>query len=372
MRLYRKRKKNGEWVWWASWTEDHRTRRRTTKCSTRPAAEIVCARWERERADPVYAAANAATLGPETAYFLTACRGAVKRGRMAEGTLSMYRQKCGTLVRVLGADRRLSTIDAETVATYLDARREEGIRDEDGKKIRDLEESTLYKEWVALRQTLKHAWRAQRYGRDPASLKPAHFGPNYQPVETFLTVEDATALLSELKGDRRRTVAFVLASGARRSEWVAARPGDIDTVLWTVRVRGKKTKHSDATIPILEPLHRWALLAGQPPFPRWPNARRDLALACKKIGAPAVTWNDLRRTFASTLAAAGVTSDVGRRLMRHGSSAMWDRVYARVRTEDLATLGARQIATASDPFHEPTVDQAKRIQTDSEGLGGHR
>ncbi len=118
-------------------------------------------------------------------------------------------------------------------------------------------------------------------------------------------------------------------------------------VLWTVHVRGQKTKLSDATIPILEPLRRWATLAGQPPFPKWGNARRELAAACLKAGVPAVTWNDLRRTFASTLAAAGVTSDVGRRLMRHGSAAMWDRVYARVRTEDLATLGARQIAASA-------------------------
>ncbi len=367
MRLYRRRKSNGEWVWWASWTEGKRTRRKSTRCNTKPAAELVCARWERERADPVYAAANAATLGTEAPLFLTACKGAVARGKMAEGTLSMYRQKCGSVLRVLGEDCRLASIDASTVVEYLDARRAEGIRDEDGNKLRDLEESTLYKEWVALRQVLKHAWRAQRYGRDPASLKPAHFGPSYEPVETFLTVAQADALLEQLQGDRRRTVAFVLASGARRGEWVRALAGDVDLVLWTVHVRGKKTKLSDATIPILEPLHRWALIAGQPPFRRWGNARRALALACKKAGVPAVTWNDLRRTFASTLAAAGVTSDVGRRLMRHGSAAMWDKVYARVRTEDLATLGARQIAASATAS---PVNQQGANQADSDGRGG--
>lgn len=367
MRLYRRRKSNGEWVWWASWTESKRTRRRSTRCNTKPAAELVCARWERERADPVYAAANAATLGVEASYFLTACRAAVKRGKMAEGTLSMYRQKCGTFLRVLGADTRLADIDAGTVANYLDARRAEGIRDDEGNLLRDLEESTLYKEWVALRQTLKHAWRAQRYGRDPASLKPAHFGPSYTPVETFLTPQQAWDLLRELSPERARTVAFVLASGARRSEWRAALAGDIDVTAWTVHVRGKKTRLSDATIPILEPLRGWAKVAGQPPYAKWGNARRDLALACAKAGCPAVTWNDLRRTFASTLAAAGVTSDVGRRLMRHGSAAMWDRVYARVRTEDLATLGARQIAASTTA---PSVNQQGANQADSDARGG--
>lgn len=370
MRLYRRKKSSGEWVWWASWTEEQRTVRRSTRCNTKPAAELVCARWERERADPVYAAANAATFGAEAALFLTACRGAVKRGMMAEGTLNMYRQKTGTVARVLGDGCRLATIDASTVAAYLEARREEGIRDEDGVKVRELEEATLYKEWVSLRQVLKHAWREQRYGRDPASLKPAHFGPAYEPVETFLTVDQANALLGQLTGDRRRTVAFVLSSGARRSEWWKARAGDIDSTLWTVRVRGAKTKLSDATIPILEPLQAWALLAGQPPFPAWGNARRDLAAACAKIDAPAVTWNDLRRTFASTLAAAGVTSDVGRRLMRHGSAAMWDRVYARVRTEDLATLGARQIQASQGTVREPSMNQLGANQADSDRPGG--
>lgn len=367
MRLYRRRKSNGEWVWWASWTEGKRTRRKSTRCNTKPAAELVCARWERERADPIYAAANAATLGTETPLFLTACKGAVKRERMAEGTLGMYREKCGTVLRVLGPNMRLASIDAAVVAGYLDTRREEGIRDEDGRKLRDLEESTLYKEWVSLRQVLKHAWRAQRYGRDPASLKPAHFGPDYEPVDTFLTVPQADALLAQLEGDQRRAVAYVLASGARRGELFRAQPGDMNTEKWTVHVRGTKTKLSNTTIPILEPLHRWALLAGQPPFEPWSNARRGLARAAKRAGVPAVTWNDLRRTFASTLAAAGVTSDVGRRLMRHGSTAMWDRVYARVRTEDLATLGARQIAASGTT---PPVNQTSANQTDSDGQDG--
>ncbi len=367
MRLYPRKKSNGERVWWASWTQGGTTRRKSTRCNTKPAAELVCARWERERADPVYAAANAATIGKEASLFLTSCVAAVKRGKMAEGTLSMYRQKCGSVTRVLGEDCRLAMVDASTVVDYLEARRAEGIRDEDGKKIRELTESTLYKEWVALRQVLKHAWRAQRYGRDPASLKPAHFGPAYEPVETFLTVDQANALLTALRGDRQRTVAYVLASGCRRGEWVRAKAGDLDLTLWTVHVRGQKTKLSDATIPILEPLRRWAALAGQPPFAPWTNARRELAAACAKAGVPAVTWNDLRRTFASTLAAAGVTSDVGRRLMRHGSAAMWDRVYARVRTEDLATLGARQIAASATA---PAVNQPEAKRAGQAPSGG--
>jgi hypothetical protein len=101
VRLYRKRKTNGEWVWWATWSEPHPltgrtvTRRRSTGCNTKPAAEIVLARWEREQADPVYAAANEATFGAEAARFLESCEGAVERGKMAAPTLDMYRQRRG-------------------------------------------------------------------------------------------------------------------------------------------------------------------------------------------------------------------------------------------------------------------------------------
>ena len=124
MRLYPRTNRNGSRVWWASWTEGGRTRTRSTRCSQRTAAEAVVARWERERADPVYAASQAATFGVECGLFLTACEGAVSRGKMAPETLAMYRQKSGTLVRILetepGHPLRLASIDQTTFAGYLD------------------------------------------------------------------------------------------------------------------------------------------------------------------------------------------------------------------------------------------------------------
>jgi hypothetical protein len=353
MRIYPRRKKNGERVWWASWTENGITLRRSTRCSTKAAAELVVARWERERADPVYAAANAATFGEEVRLFLASCKDAVARHRMAPGTLGMYRQKAATLVHFLGAELRLGLIDASTFATYLEQRRAHGLRDEDGVKVKDIAEGTLYKEWVTFRGVLKSAWRAQRFGRDPASLKPEHFGPEYEPCTTFLTAKQADALLLQLSGDRRRMVAFVLATGARRREAYLAQSGDIGGGV--VHLRGTKTKGSLRTIPIPKPMRRWAKIAGQPPFAPWPNARRGLAAACLRAGVPAVTWNDLRRTFASLLIQAGVAPHVVARLLGHSTTAMVDRVYGRTGHEDLARLLDSQLGrgakgrTTSEP-----------------------
>jgi len=356
MRLYSRRKSNGERVWWASWTESpRRTVRRSTGCSTKAAAEIVVARWERERADPVYAAANDATFGEEARLFLSACKGAVERGKMSPKTLGMYREKAGALVRIIGADTKLGLFDGSTFQAYIEARREDfrasttGDARPEGKTIT---ESTLYKEWVTFRGILKQAWRAQRFGRDPAALKPSHFGPDYTPRETALSWPQVKLLLDALTLGRRQPIAFALMTGARRSEVFAAQPGDVDTKAWTVRIRGTKTEAAAATIPIPSLMRHLAPLAEPYPFAAWPNVRRDLLATCKALGIPGVTWNDLRRTFASLLVQAGVAPHLVAKLMRHKTSTMVEMIYGRQTPDSLAHLVEGQI-------REPRVNRGK-------------
>jgi integrase len=352
MRLYPRKKRNGERVWWASWTEGKRTKRRSTHCSTKSAAEVVITRWERERADPVYAAAQGATFGVEAGRFLKTCEGAVKRGRMAPETLSMYRQKAGVLVRIIGSDTRLSTFDATTFPAYLEQRRAE-FRDDREKEIT---ESTLYKEWVTFRQVLKGAWREQRFGRDPASLKPQHFGPEYKPRETALTWEQIDKLLWELSFSKRGPVAFALMTGARRREVFLAQEKDVDTRAWRVRLRGTKTEAAARTIPIPEPMRKLWKYLGPLPYSAWPNARRDIHAACTRAGVPAVTWNDLRRTFASLLVQHGVAPHIVAKLLGHTTTAMVDRVYGRQTVESLEQLLGAQL-------REPSVNHRNSKHT---------
>lgn len=352
MRLYPRRKRNGERVWWASWTEEKQTIRRSTKCSTRAAAEVVVSRWERERADPVYAASQAATFGVESGLFLTACEGAVARGKMAPETLAMYRQKSGTLVRILETEPmrplRLAEIDANTFAGYLEIRRAQFREDRE----REITESNLYKEWITFHQTLKQAWRARRFAHDPKTLKPEHFGPEYTPRKTSLTWEQVDKLLTAVSVVRRSHVAFVLATGARRREAERYQIGDLDTKTWRVKLRGTKTERSARVIPIPSLMRR--LLEAHPPaspFLRWGNARRDLASVCAGAGIPAVTWNDLRRTFASLLVQAGVPPHIVAKLLGHTTTTMVDRVYGQQTADSLELL-----LTAALPAREPTVN----------------
>lgn len=347
MRLYPRTKSNGTRVWWASWTEDGVTVRRSTRASTKDAAALVVARWERERADPIYAAAQSATFGVEAGRFVRSCESAVARGEMAEPTLSMYRQKAGALVRILGAERPLASINGETFAQYIDDRRKD-FELHTGKEIRS---TTLYKEWIAFRRIMEHARRGDRYQRDPRALKPEHFGPGYEPRKLFLTWEQVDKLLAELVPERRKAVSFALATGARRKEVFAARAGDHDGK--RVLLRGSKTDASHATIPVPAPMRR---LLTEPPFAPWPNARRGLDAACKRAGVPSVSWNDLRRTFASLLVQSGVSPYVVSKLLRHTTTAMTDLVYGRQDVGALETLLEGQI-------RGPSVDQDRPPET---------
>jgi hypothetical protein len=65
-------------------------------------------------------------------------------------------------------------------------------------------------------------------------------------------------------------------------------------------------------------------------FDNWHNALRDLAIACVKANAPRTTLKDLRRSFATELAIAGVSPLFLKDLMGHSTTRMLDLVYARV------------------------------------------
>ncbi len=226
----------------------------------------------------------------------------------------------------------------------------------DGKTIT---ESTLYKEWITFRGILKQAWRAQRFGRDPAALKPAHFGPDYTPRETALTWPQVHALLEALTLGRRQPVAFALMTGARRREVFAAQSEDLNLAAKTVRLRGTKTDIADAVLPIPSLMLLLAPHVAPMPFAAWPNARRDLEVLCQALGIPRVTWNDLRRTFASLLVQAGVAPHLVAKLLRHKTTSMVDRVYGRQTADSLAHLIESQI-------REPLVNQTTRHETPPE------
>ena len=344
MRLY---KRGG--YWWCSFPWEGQTIRRSTRCTTRGAAMLVAQRWERERADPDHAAAQAATVGGAVDGFLAE----LARSDRPQVTKRFYRQKCGVLVRIFGADAPLNdAVTAAGVDRYIAQREGEPVAyGPGGAPSRFVTANTIHKELVALRQVLKRARRRGEFRKDPAEVLPVGFSPKYEPRRTSLTMEQAAQLCEKLPGPRAATVAFILATTARRSEAFAARVEDVELELGCVHLRGTKTEGADRTVsvaPFARALLGFAVERGagkgglllQP----WPNARRGLSRACSALGIPRVTFNDLRRTLSTWLVEGGVSNTVVARLLGHVDTRMLERVYGRPREEAIGELLVRQSA----------------------------
>jgi hypothetical protein len=152
-----------------------------------------------------------------------------------------------------------------------------------------------------------------------------------------------------------------------RRETELARDEDVSQDLATVLVRGTKrstryrtvTVVSDAARSLLEYALRYAAGTGGLLFLPWASARRDLLAARKQAGIPRCSPNDLRRTCATWLGAAGVPPDLLAPVMGHADTRMVERVYGRLPVQTLAS----RIAAAIGPEHCSTFVTASDRQT---------
>jgi len=307
-------------------------RRVSTGCKTRDAALLAARRLEREAADPAHKAAAEITLDAALNAHLDA---AAARG-CARGTVTMYQEKAGHLIRLLGADLPLVRVDAGAVDGYLATRQREGAHPH-----------TLAKELSTLRQALKIQKRRGAYPLDLAAVLPVRWSSEYTPRNVWLTPAQVEALCGELDPSRAAYVRAWVALGLRESELYQLREEDVDAQSGLVQIRGTKTAGSAAQIPIL-PLFRALLdraLLDAPGaggvlshlFPRWGNAWRDITAACRRAGVPEVGPHGFRHTAGQWLRRAGVAPHLIGRFLRHTDSRMAERVYAPL---DAATLGA--------------------------------
>lgn len=253
----------------------------------------------------------------------------------APDTLSFYTKKAKHLLRILGADTDVHSLGPMHADAYLARRRSEE---------RPAAANTVAKELGTLRSALVWAKHRQLYTGTPDWCVPPELRGAYTPRERALTHEEYGKLLAELKPRRRGItdrqdylVAFV-GLGVRDSELYRILPDD--WVAGRVHIRGKKGRRDRADRWLTPPKEVVKILdrrkkgraAHAPLFPRWGNVRRDLAVACEAAEIVVVTPNDLRRTFCTWLAEAGVPELVTASLMGHANSAMIRKVYARIGT----------------------------------------
>lgn len=329
MRIYLRGKK-----WWVAWTEKGVTRRESTGCTTKEAAVLFAKRLERDLADPDHAAKKAARFAVESEIFLNSVRA---RKNVPAGTVNMYECKVGHLNRLM--PEMMAKVDVKAVDEYFLTRKSEGSSG-----------STLHKEWVALRGVLKTAGRRGHWSGNLDFLKPDWISAASEERKRRLTWDELWKLLAQLDEEMGDIVRYAVATGARRSELMRAREGDADGLTMAIRIRGTKTAGSDKAIPIppmfrhLLPQRAWLVRcapindAPKLMFPRMPEDPRVMNSACKRAGIQPVTYNDLRRTFASLIIDAGVANTVAAKLLRHTTTAMVDRHYGKMQDSALAAL----------------------------------
>jgi integrase len=243
----------------------------------------------------------------------------------AERTRECYRQRGGHVLRLLGA-QPLEGLHMDQVQRYIDARVGEGAAPE-----------TIRKELVVLRRALDLAFRRSQAGPVPEAIMP-RFRARYVPRKVWLSPDQFEALLAALEPHRQRWILVAVYVGPCLSELERMDWRDVKWAEGLIHVRGTKNTHRDRFVPLhprLAAVLTECRRVQGPLVQRWPNVRRDLAVACKHAGVPRVTSNDLRRTFASWLVQAGESSYVVGQLMGHSSSHMVERVYGRLATKTM-------------------------------------
>ncbi len=212
----------------------------------------------------------------------------------------------------------------------------------------------------------------ERFPRDLRRTDAERFQPR------ALTAEELGRSLAKVGPTYRPLVSFIAETGARISEALAVRFGDVDLVAgtWLVsgqlddggRVRAAKTPGSTAIVPLskaalgivreqrrkLMQRHGFAAASadafvftgrrGQPLNRR--NALRAWQEATKAALDEPLRLHDLRTTFASRLAANNVDIATAQALMRHARPSTTLDIYTRVRGDAAARL--ERMRTALD------------------------
>lgn len=337
MRLFKRRGEDGpKGYYYAQWFDPQGKRhQRSTRQTDKRAAEAVAREWERQSADPVYAAATQTTLESALVALIVEGQELSRAGKLAASTVRTYRTRAGHFVRILGHNARLASVDACAVDKYLSARRLDGAS-----------EHTLAKELAQLRKTLRLAKRRGTWHGDIDAVIPARFDPNYTPRIRVLSAEELSKLLGTLLPDRAARVAFMVATSAEYG--ATERALRVDVGRDSVKVRGSKTELRDRTVPVVAEFQKsliaYALQHAEGTkgklFRPWARGSyiRDLHAACARAGIPECSPNDFRRTLATWLREAGVPAELVSPLLGHCDTQMVERVYGRIRPDALANL----------------------------------
>jgi len=351
-------------TWW-SWFRDHTGKRRrvSTHQTDRALAEQAARRIEEAFfAQPP----DAERVTVEDA--LARCLAKCERAARSENTLDFYLKKAKPLLEILGAQTPINALRLSDIESFMDVREQEILR---RRPESDRAVATIGKELGLLRSALRYMAKQRGsdgqklYRFDTAEIFPEGVLGNYKPRDRALSLAEYQALYLALLPPRREYLQAFCGLGVRDSELYRITASDV-TDDGRVGDPGTKTDAAERWLhppnELLVMLQRRAEDVGpdQPIFPEWANVRRDLHAACERAEIAPVSPNDLRRTFATWQAEAGVPEAVTASLMGHTSSAMVRRVYAKIGTD------AKRAALAKLPPLAPPPSVMLIVINDSE------
>lgn len=352
-RLYRKR---GIWYAWGIRPGGERWAL-STRTKDRRAADRIGRTLERDvLAQADVSARASASLSAAFAALYESLR---TRGS-ALSTQRTAQQRGGHALRLLGLDRDIATLlppdGGEVLRGYVAARVSEGAM-----------RSTVFSEVSMLKQALRTAARAGKWPGDTRALEVIELRRANKPRRNHLTPEQAAKMVPKIPPQWREHAEVYLGTGMRRMELYKITADDVDLAGNRVHVRGTKTDLADRWIPMTKRV-REILVARRDrnalPFNEWTRALPDLAAACAAAHVPRVTVTDLRRTFASALLSAGVSSSVLKEILGHSTTKQIDLTYghasesAKQSALGLLAPGSRAVADTSGP-----VRQTRRKRT---------
>jgi len=315
-------------IFYTSYYDGARWRAKTTRCTSRRAAEAVARQLE-EAAAGVGPGLQAATLTQASALHLAAMLDRVERGELAEATLETNEGRLQQLCELLGPGLLVHQLDADRVTAYLDGR------------LQQVSRHTVTKERTLLRQVLRAARGAGWYPYAIEDVFPSGWRSGYRPRRRWLTEAEAEALCWALPPLRAALVGFTLATGASPSEAARAQQQDIGASV--VMIRGTKTETRKRVLPILEHSRRWLPPPSCLPFQSWHNDSRDLKQACAAAGIEPCTLTDLRRTAGSWLYRRTGDASLVALFLGHSGVNMVLRVYGRLQGDELGAAIRRRL-----------------------------
>jgi integrase len=169
--------------------------------------------------------------------------------------------------------------------------------------------------------------------------------PPWNARQRVLLEDEQARLVAVLNAEYQRFLVFALGTGMRKGELLGVCRKDVDLGGRLIHVRGDLAKSGKArTIPIREEVAsvisaQWDALPRSSDEPLWKKdpsgVRAVLKRASKRAGIADVTVHDLRRTFGTRCAVAGMPLPSLQKIMGHASPEVTMKYYIHLAQRDL-------------------------------------